>query len=148
MSVSRRTLLKTSAIAMGHWLAPLPAFATREDANAAIIATFGDRPLQEGRVSVQIPAISENGYSVPMTVEVDSPMTEADHVVRISIFAEENPIPNVAHFELRPETGIARVQTRIRLAASQRVRAVAEMSDGSLWTSYTFSIVTLAACVL
>ena len=99
-------------------------------------------------MTVELPPISENGYSVPLSVAVESPMTETDHVVRIAVFAEKNPLPDVARFELGPNAGVAHVRTRIRLGDSQRIRAIAEMSDGSLWTGYAFTIVTLAACVL
>ena len=99
-------------------------------------------------MTVEVPPISENGYSVPLSVAVESPMTEADHVVRIAVFAEQNPLPDVARFELGPSAGVAHVRTRIRLGDSQRIRAVAEMNDGSLWTGHAFTIVTLAACVL
>ena len=97
---------------------------------------------------LKVPPISENGYSVPLSVEVDSPMTEDDPVVRIAIFSEENPLPDVARFELGPRAGKARIETRIRLGNTQKIRAVAEMNDGALYGTSTFSIVTLAACVL
>ena len=99
-------------------------------------------------MTLKVPPISENGYSVPLMVEVDSPMTPEDHVLRIALFAEENPLPDIARFELGPRAGRARVQTRIRMGGSQKIRAIAEMSDGSLWGTETFSIVTLAACVV
>ena len=146
--LDRRTLLKGGAAAVGLAWWPGPAAASPDDVEAAIAARFGKRPVQAGRVRVELPPISENGYSVPLTVDVESPMTEADHVVRIAIFAEENPLAEVARFELGHRAGIARVQTRIRMGGSQRIRAVAQMHDGSLWSGYAFSIVTLAACVL
>ena len=90
-------------------------------------ALFGDRTVTEGRFSV--PPISENGYWFP-SVEVDSPMTEDDHVVRIAIFSEENRCPMC--FELGPRAGKARIDTRIRLGNTQKIRAVAEMND-SCW---------------
>ena len=83
-----------------------------------------------------------------MRIAVDSPMTPADHVRRIAIFAEENPIAHIATFELGPDAGRATVETRIRMGGSQRIRAVAELSDGTLISGYDFSIVTLAACVV
>lgn len=144
----RRRVLQAGAAAMCAALLPMRAHAEVADTEAAIAALFGTRAINEGRVSVTLPPISENGFSVPVVVAVDSPMTDADHVVRIAVFTEKNPMPDVARFELGPRAGIARVETRIRLAASQNIRAVAEMSDGTLWTGHAFTVVTLAACLL
>ncbi len=145
--LDRRQFLARSAALVGVALVPVAA-ATPATVDLEVAGLFGDRPIREGRVTLKIPALSENGYSVPLMVEVDSPVTAEDHVRRIVIFAEENPQPNVARFELGPLAGRAKVQTRIRLGGSQTVRAIAELSDGSLWSTETFSIVTLAACVV
>lgn len=146
--MQRRSFLARSAALVAVALLPVRGAAAPEDVDASVTALFGDRPVNEGRVTLKVPPISENGYSVPLTVEVDSPMTAEDHVVRIAIFAEENPLPNVVRFELGPRAGRARVQTRIRMGQSQKIRAVAELSDGTLWRTEAFSIVTLAACVV
>lgn len=148
MARRRREVLAGGATLVAVALVPLAARAEPEDADAAATSLFGDRTINEGRVTLALPPISENGYSVPLAVEVESPMTPQDHVLRVAIFSEENPLPDVARFELGPRAGRARVQTRIRLGKSQKVRAVAEMSDGSLWGTASFSIVTLAACVV
>ena len=148
MKLRRRSVLRGTAGALGLLMAPRLVQAESADVEREIQSLFGDRRAQEGRVTVTIPPISENGYSVPMTVDVESPMTEADHVVRIAVFAEENPLPNVARFELGPDAGMAKIQTRIRMGGSQRIIAVVEMNDGSLWRGHAFSIVTLAACVI
>ena len=145
---ARRRVLQASAAALCMPLLPSSARAELADTERAIGALFGGRAIREGRVVVTLPPISENGYSVPLVVLVDSPMSEQDHVLRIAVFTEKNPLPDVARFELGPRAGIARVETRIRLGASQRIRAVAEMNDGSLWTGYAFTVVTLAACLL
>lgn len=144
----RRRLLQAGAATIGVLLVPPRLLARPADADAAIAALFGQRPITEARVRVDLPEISENGYSVPITVAVDSPMTTDDHVVRIALFAEENPNADIAHFELGAQAGVARIETRIRLGASQNIRAIAEMNDGSLWTGRAYSVVTLAACVL
>lgn len=144
----RRSMLQAGGAALGVLLMPPRLLATPADADAAIAALFGQRAITEARVHVELPEISENGYSVPITVAVDSPMTAADHVVRIALFAEDNPNADIARFELGPQAGLARIETRIRLGGSQRIRAVAEMNDGSLWTGHAYSVVTLAACVL
>ena len=146
--LSRRSVLKYGSGLLAIAMIPAPALAAPIDADAAHQALFGDRAVTEGRVVLKVPPISENGYSVPLSVEVDSPMTEDDYVVRIAIFSEENPLPDVARFELGPRAGKARIDTRIRLGNTQKIRAVAEMNDGALYCTSTFSIVTLAACVL
>ncbi len=104
--------------------------------------------LNEGRVNFSLPPIAENGYSVSLDVEVESPMTEEDHVRRIMILSERNPVPTLAQFHLGPRAGIAKVSTKIRLAGTQTVLAIAEMSDGSLWSGTAATVVTLAACVV
>ena len=144
----RRRLLTGGLAAVGLALVPREVIATPTEAEAAIRDVFGDRLVKPGRVTLSIPPISENGYSVPLTVEADSPMTAEDHVSRILVFAEANPLPDVARFELGPRAGRARIQTRSRLGGTQKIRAIAEMSDGSLWGTEAFSIVTLAACVV
>jgi sulfur-oxidizing protein SoxY len=146
--LSRRRVLEYGSGLLAIAMIPAPALAAPTDADAAHQALFGDRAVIEGRVLLKVPPISENGYSVPLSVEVDSPMTENDHVVRIAIFSEENPLPDVARFELGPRAGKARIDTRIRLGNTQKIRAVVEMNDGALYGTSTFSIVTLAACVL
>ena len=146
--LSRRRVLEYGSGLLAIAMIPASALAASTDADAAHQALFGDRAVSEGRVILKVPPISENGYSVPLSVEVDSPMTENDHVVRIAIFSEENPLPDVARFELGPRVGKARIDTRIRLGNTQKIRAVAEMNNGALYGTSTFSIVTLAACVL
>jgi sulfur-oxidizing protein SoxY len=112
------------------------------------IKTFtGGAEVLDGRVRLELPPLVENGNAVGITVSAESPMTTADHVRRIGVFNEKNPEVNVAVFHLGPRSGRAEVSTRIRLATSQVVVAVAEMSDGSFWSSRASAIVTLAACI-
>ena len=144
----RRSVLKASALGVGALVSPGVALATPAGVEKSIASLFGGRVPEAGRVTVKIPPITENGTSVAFMVNVESPMTLEDHVVRIAVFAEENPVPDIARFELGPRAGIARVESRIRMNGSQRIRAVAEMNDGSLGSGYAFSIVTLAACLL
>jgi sulfur-oxidizing protein SoxY len=121
--------------------------ATPEDMEAAIRAFTGEASMREGRVKLEIPPLVDNGNSVTLTVSVESPMTAADHVKRIAVFNEKNPQANVAVFHLGPRSGKAQVQTRIRLATSQKLVAVAQMSDGAFWSGSADTIVTLAACL-
>jgi sulfur-oxidizing protein SoxY len=124
-----------------------PAEGSPETAATALKAILGQAPLHIGKVTLDMPPIAENGNSVPLTVGVDSPMTLADHVRSIHVFAEENPLPNVAHFYLGPRAGKAQVSTRIRLFKSQKVVAVAALSDGSFWSGSAEVVITLAACI-
>jgi len=124
-----------------------PAAGARPALSDAIHAHAGEREIREGRVTLDIPPLVENGNTVPLSVTVDSPMTETDFVRSIAVFNERNPQPNVITVQIGPRAGRAQVATRIRLATSQRLVAVAEMSDGSLWSGSAEVIVTLAACV-
>lgn len=129
-------------------LLPLPACAEAEDADEAIRTLFGNRPIREGKVTLKLPPIAENGNSVQLAVSVDSPMTEENHVRRIAIISPRNPIPEIAIFNLSPASGRAEVSTRVRLAGTQSLRVVAELSDGSLWAGKASTYVTLAACII
>jgi sulfur-oxidizing protein SoxY len=141
----RRTILV--ALAGGAALAAAPALAEPADMEAAIKAFTSGKPLQPGRVKIDITPLVENGNSVSCGVAVESPMTEADHVRRIALFNEKNPQPEIAVFHLNPRAGKAQVDTRIRLATTQHLVAVAEMSDGSLYADKLEVIVTIAACL-
>jgi sulfur-oxidizing protein SoxY len=121
--------------------------ATASEMQDAIRKVTGGKPLNPGKVTLELPPLSENGHVVPMRVAVASPMTQADHVRAIHVFTEKNPQPNVASFRLGPRAGRALVQTRVRLADTQSVIAIAEMSDGSFWTASANVVVTLAACL-
>jgi sulfur-oxidizing protein SoxY len=121
--------------------------ASPESAAAAMQAILRDAPLREGKVTLEVPPIAENGNSVSLTVRVESPMTAAEHVRSIHVFAQENPLPNVAHFFLGPRAGKAQVSTRIRLFTSQKIVAVAALSDGSFWSGGAEVVITLAACI-
>jgi len=123
-----------------------PAEATPAMLAAAIRNVVGEAPLHIGKVKLDIPPLVENGNTVPMMVSVDSPMTAEDHVKSIHVFNEKNPQPNIGNFYLSPLSGRAQVSTRIRLADSQKVTAIAHLSDGSFWQTSVDVVVTLAAC--
>ncbi|GGX75153.1 SoxY-related AACIE arm protein [Massilia dura] len=124
-----------------------PATAAPQEMAAAIAAYTGGKPPQTGRVTFDIAQLIDNGNAVPVTIRVDSPMTPQDHVPGIAIFNERNPETDVVKFTLGPRAGKAQVSTRIRLATSQKLVAVARMSDGSCWQQAVDVIVTLAACI-
>lgn len=143
MSITRRTLLTGTA---GGVLLP-SARADPAGMAAAIAAFTGGAPVRDGRVTLEIAPLVENGNTVPVTVSVDSPMTPHDHVRAIALFAGGNPQPPVAVFRFGPRSGPAMVDTRMRLATSQTVVAIAQLADGSHWRRAVDVVVTLAACV-
>jgi sulfur-oxidizing protein SoxY len=149
MDQSRRELLTgAGALAAGVLLVRIRAAdATPASMRAAIRNVLGDVEIGKGKVSLDIAPLVENGNAVPLTVAVESPMTAANYVKAIHVFNEKNPQPNVISIHLGPRAGKASVTTRIRLADSQRVVAIAQMSDGSAWSDEVNVIVTLAACV-
>jgi sulfur-oxidizing protein SoxY len=146
VTASRRRVLAQglgAALCLGTRALP----ATPELRDAAIAELTGGAPVQDGRVRLTIPAVAENGLSVYATITVESPMTTDDHVRAIHLIAEANPIARLVSFRLGPRAGAAQVATNIRLAASQRVTALAELSDGTYWSDVKPVIVTLAACI-
>jgi sulfur-oxidizing protein SoxY len=113
---------------------------------AAIRDVVKGAAVRPGKVKLDVPPLVENGNTVPLTVTVTSPMTDADHVVSIHIFNEKNPQPNVGNFYIAPRAGRAQISTRIRLADTQTLTAIAKLSDGSFWSATADVVVTLAAC--
>ena len=138
----RQLLAGTALMVVLH-----PAPATPQEQAAAIRAFTGGAVPREGKVTLDVPQLVDNGNAVPLTVSVDSPMTANEHVAAIAIFNERNPQVDVVTFTLGPRAGKAMVSTRIRLATSQKLVAVARMSDGSYWSGSASMVVTLAACV-
>jgi sulfur-oxidizing protein SoxY len=113
---------------------------------SAIQNVTGGAAVRTGKVKLDSPPLVENGNTVPMTVTVNHPMAPEDHVRSIHVFNEKNPQPNIANFQLGPHNGRAQVSTRIRLADSQKIVAIAKLSDGSFWSVSVDVVVTLAAC--
>jgi len=148
---SRRDLLKTAgAFAAGGAmlrLAVRPAAATPAMMQEAVRRFVGEAEIKKGKVKIDVPPLVENGNSVPFSVAVDSPMTASDYVKAIHVFNEKNPQPYVISVALGQHAGRAGFTTRIRLADTQTVTAIAELSDGSFWSGDVDVIVTLAACV-
>jgi sulfur-oxidizing protein SoxY len=146
-TLRRRGALATAGALIGVALLPKSAAAQMEAAtSAAIRRAIGDRSPVEGRVTLRVPPIAENGNTVPLTVTVESPMTAADHVKTIHVFADKNPTPDVATFRMTPAMGRASADTRIRLGATQDVIAVAEMADGSVFIGRAEVKVTIGGC--
>ena len=144
---SRRDFLRAASAGLAVLVTVRPVDAAPPATQDAIRAVVGTAPVTRGRVKLELPPLSENGNAVPLAVSVESPMTAADHVKAIHVFTEKNPQPDVVSFHLGPRAGRASVATRIRLADTQTVVAISELSDGSFWSAEAAVVVTLAACL-
>ena len=147
--MKRRAFLATTGAALGA--ASLGAGAQKfqppQDIRPLIDKVTGGVAAEKGGIEIELPAIAENGNSVPMRIRVPSPMTAADHVQAISIFAERNPRPAVATFHLGPQSGRAEIVTRVRLAGTQKVTVLASFSGNRFRMVQTDVLVTSAACL-
>jgi len=146
LKITRRDAMAGGLAALGASALPAPAAALGQ-MDTAIRNAFGEATIRKGRVMLELPPLVENGNTVPMTVSVDSPMTKDNHVKAIHVFNDKNPQPNVVSVQLGPRAGKAAIATRIRLAGTQKLMAIAEMSDGTYWADTQEVIVTLAACL-
>lgn len=113
----------------------------------AVGKVVGNAQVRQGRVKLDIPPLIDNGNAVPLSVEVESPMTDADHVKAIHVFTERNPQPYVFSAHLGARAGKARIATRARIGDTGEVIAIAQMSDGSFWSESVKVVVTLSACL-
>jgi sulfur-oxidizing protein SoxY len=143
---TRRQFLALTGGAVALSVTLRPAEATPTTLASAIRDIVGTAVVRTGKVKLDVPPLVENGNTVPLTVSVSSPMTPDDHVKSIHVFNEKNPQPNVGNFYLGARAARAQVSTRIRLADSQKIIAIAKMSDGSFWSASADVVVTLAAC--
>jgi sulfur-oxidizing protein SoxY len=150
MQQSRRQLLHLAGSAAVLGAVPTvlarPVHATPAMLATAIRNVVGEAEIRTGRVKLDIPPLVENGNTVPLTVSVANPMTADNYVRSIHVFNEKNPQPNISNFYLGPHAGRAQISTRIRLADSQKVVAVARLSDDTFWSATVDVVVTLAAC--
>jgi sulfur-oxidizing protein SoxY len=146
---TRRTFLIATGSLAGAALASASgeANATPEAMQQALRKLTGNAKVSRGKVKLDLPPLIDNGNAVPMTVSVESPMTQSDHVKAIHVVTEKNPQPNVVSAFLGPRAGRARMTTRIRIATSQTVTAIAELSDGTFWSGTADVVVTLSACL-
>jgi sulfur-oxidizing protein SoxY len=142
----REALAMTAAALGGAWAAPAAA-QSAADMAAAIAQFAGGQPVRTGKVKLDVAPLVDNGNVVPLRVTVDSPMTPAEHVTDIAVFNEKNPQRDVARFQLGARSGKADVSTRIRLATSQKLTALARMNDGTVWSHTVDVVVVLAACI-
>jgi len=128
-------------------LPPNIAALRRAALDEAVRKVTGGAPLRSGRVKIEMPPLIDNGNAVPLAVSVESPMSAEDHVRAIHVFTEKNPLPNVVSARLGPRAGRATLATRVRIADTQTVTAIAELSDGSFWSGSMHVVVTLSACL-
>jgi sulfur-oxidizing protein SoxY len=142
--VKRRDFLAGLA---GSLALPGKALAQNDSLDPLVLVMTQGVPVKKGKVKLVLPQLADNGNSVPIRITVDSPMTETDHVMSIHLYSERNPVPNMANFYLGPRAGKAEIDSRVRLAGSQRVTAVAKLSDGSFWYDAAPVVVTLSACL-
>jgi sulfur-oxidizing protein SoxY len=147
----RRFLVDSAGLIAGIGLVSVaatePVRATPAMMDAAIKKVVGGAALRKGKVKLDLAPLIENGNTVPLAVSVESPMSAEDYVKAIHVFNEKNPQPNVVSVHIGPRAGKASISTRIRLADTQRVIAIAEMSDGTFWSDEAEVVVTLAACL-
>ena len=149
-NLSRRQILlaagKGGAVVATMTLLPGSLRAEFPTLEEAIMSVTGETSPTEGRIELTLPQIAENGNTVPIEISVDSPMSDADYVKSVHVFADGNPNPNVATYNFTPANGEAHFATRIRLAKTQNIIAVAEMSNGELYMAKSEVKVTIGGC--
>jgi sulfur-oxidizing protein SoxY len=148
-SLSRREMLALGAggavlvVTLGD---VAPALATPAEAAAAIAKFTGGKTAEQGRITIELPEIAENGNTIPLSVSVDHPMTADNYVSEILVVSDGNPRPGVALFHFTPMSGRALAATRIRLASTENVIVVAKTNDGKLFTVQKQVKVTIGGC--
>lgn len=146
-SATRRSVLSAGgAAALAAALAPRLAMADEKAVAEELKKLFGDKKIEAGKIKLDVPQIAENGLVVPVSVDVESAMTDADYVKAVHVFAEGNPQVQTCTFYFTPACGKASAATRMRLAQTQNVVAVAEMSNGSLYSAKSEVKVTIGGC--
>ncbi|MFG1240930.1 thiosulfate oxidation carrier protein SoxY [Xanthobacter sp. DSM 14520] len=146
LATRRRALQLAGVAALAAVLAPRMSFATEAQVAEEMKKLFGGKAMGEGKIKLDVPEIAENGLVVPINIDVDSPMTEADFVKSVHVFADGNPLPQVVTYTFTPDSGKASASARMRLAQTQNVIAVAEMSSGALFSARSQVKVTIGGC--
>ena len=142
----RETLVLAAAAGFAALLAPRMSIADEQAVASEIKKLYGDKKLEAGKIKLDVPEIAENGLVVPLNVEVESPMTDADYVKAVHVFADGNPLPGIVTYRFTPACGKAAASTRMRLAQTQNIVCIAEMSNGSLHTAKANVKVTIGGC--
>ncbi len=147
IKLSRRMYLSAlGLLGLSAWMAPGSTVAKKPEAMEAIEKIIGANSVRDGRVNLVIPPLVESGNLVVIKLSIESPMTANNYVKAVHVISEANPFPNIFTAYFTPRSGRAELTTRVRLADSQRVWAIAQMSDGSFWRGYADTLVTLSAC--
>lgn len=147
MPVTRRTMLISGASAGAFMAGGGKAAATvLGDGTDIVEDIIGGRTIESFRVRLDAPAVFPNGATVPVRVDVDTPMTKSDHVRRVRLFAPLNPFIEIMDFSFAPNLSLPRVSARIRLSEPQYVMAVAEMNDGAFLLAKSFVEVATNGC--
>ena len=147
IKLSRRMCMSAlGLLGLSSWMVPSLTMAKKPEAMEAIAKIIGSNTIRDGRVNLVIPPLVESGNLVVLKLSIESPMTSNDYVKAVHVIAEENPSPNIFTAYFTPRSGRAQLTTRVRLADSQRVWAIAQMSDGSFFRGYADTLVTLSAC--
>lgn len=142
----RETLSFAAAAGLAALLAPRISIADEAAVTAEIKKLYGDKQLGSGKIKLDVPEIAENGLVVPINIDVESPMTDADHVKAVHVFADGNPLPGIITYRFSPACGKASASTRMRLAQTQNIVCVAEMSNGNLHMAKANVKVTIGGC--
>lgn len=142
----RETLIAGMASFAAAAIAPSLALADAAAVEAEIKKLYGDKKVEAGKIKLDVPQIAENGLVVPINIEVESPMTAADHVKSVHVFADGNPLPGIVSYMFTPESGRAAASARMRLAQTQNIICVAEMADGKIFTAKSEVKVTIGGC--
>jgi sulfur-oxidizing protein SoxY len=144
---SRRDALRLAGLAtLALIVTPGRADATSDEVTSAIAKLYGEKKFESGKIKLDVPEIAENGLVVPINVEVESPMTDADYVKAVHVFAEGNPLPNVISYKFTPACGKASASARMRLAQTQNIVCIAETSGGNLYKATATIKVTIGGC--
>jgi sulfur-oxidizing protein SoxY len=142
----RETLTLAAAAGLAALLAPRMSFADEKSVAAEIQKLYGDKKMESGKIKLEVPEIAENGLVVPVNIDVESPMTDKDYVKAVHVFADGNPAPGVVSYKFTPACGKASASTRMRLAQTQNIICIAEMSDGKLYSTKANVKVTIGGC--
>lgn len=144
---TRREALTLAAVAgLAAFLAPKMLLADEAAVAAEIKKLYGDKKMESGKIKLDVPEIAENGLVVPINIEVESPMTDSDYVKAVHVFADGNPLPGVVSYKFTPACGKASASTRMRLAQTQNIVCIAEMSNGNLHMAKSNVKVTIGGC--
>lgn len=147
VETTRREMLTLAAIAgLATFLAPRMSFADEKTVAEEIKKLYGDKKFESTKIKLDVPEIAENGLVVPVNVDVESPMTDTDYVKAVHVFADGNPLPGIVSYKFTPACGKASASARMRLAQTQNIICIAEMSNGSLHMAKSNVKVTIGGC--